>query len=68
MHLVILILRIYAVYNCSRRLLLIMIAFLVAAIASSSWLGISTLATGEYLLHFCPFFPVHLLTTIQSHW
>ncbi|KAF8492111.1 hypothetical protein JB92DRAFT_3004519 [Gautieria morchelliformis] len=36
---------IYAVYNCSRRLLLIMIAFLVAAIASSSWLAISTLPT-----------------------
>ncbi|KAF8513369.1 hypothetical protein JB92DRAFT_2924018 [Gautieria morchelliformis] len=36
---------IYAVYNCSRRLLLVMIAFLVAAIACSSWLAISTLST-----------------------
>ncbi|KAF8513354.1 hypothetical protein JB92DRAFT_2923889, partial [Gautieria morchelliformis] len=36
---------IYAVYNCSRRLLLVMIVFLVAAIACSSWLAISTLFT-----------------------
>ncbi|KAF8513361.1 hypothetical protein JB92DRAFT_2923996 [Gautieria morchelliformis] len=42
---IILILRIYAVYNCSRRLLLIMIVFLVAAIVSSSWLASSTLST-----------------------
>ncbi|KAF8513395.1 hypothetical protein JB92DRAFT_2924187 [Gautieria morchelliformis] len=48
---VILILRIYAVYNCSRRLLLIMIAFLVAAMASSSWLAISTLPTSDQPSH-----------------
>ncbi|KAF8513376.1 hypothetical protein JB92DRAFT_2924073 [Gautieria morchelliformis] len=44
---IILILRIYAVYNCSRRLLLVMIALLVVAIACSSWLAISILSTGD---------------------
>ncbi|KAF8513378.1 hypothetical protein JB92DRAFT_2924089 [Gautieria morchelliformis] len=36
---------IYIFYNCSRRLLLVLIAFLVAAMAICSWLAISTLST-----------------------
>ncbi|KAF8509671.1 hypothetical protein JB92DRAFT_2944614 [Gautieria morchelliformis] len=61
---IILILRIYAVYNCSRRLLLVMIVFLVAAIASSSWLAISTLSTSDQASHDNPIAQMKVSRTI----